>query len=148
MQGGLRHFDSQTLDWLAVALRSGEHTRRALARELCERTGKLNALGRPCLSAPVKALPALAECIGIELLPARDVLELVAVPTGDVPGTRLACALEDLDLFSLDVASDALGPPRGPAARAAAHHLASGGGGGRRHARRDRAGLGRPDVEN
>ncbi len=35
MQVGLRHFDSRTLDWLAVALRSGAHTRHALARELC-----------------------------------------------------------------------------------------------------------------
>ena len=79
MQVGLRHFDSRTLDWLAVALRSGEHTRHALARELCERTGWLNALGRPCLSAAAAALPALAERIGIELPPARDVPDPAAV---------------------------------------------------------------------
>ena len=48
MQVGLRHFDSRTLDWLTGTLRSGEHTRHALARDLCEHAGRLNALGRPC----------------------------------------------------------------------------------------------------
>ncbi len=93
MQVGLRHFDSRTLDWLAVALRSGEHTRHSLARELCERTGWLNALGRRCLSAAAAALPALAERIGIELPPARDMPDPAvapAVPACDVPDTRLA----------------------------------------------------------
>ena len=110
MQVGLRHFDSRTLDWLAVALRSGEHTRHSLARGLCERTGWLNALGRPCLSAAAAALPALAERIGIELPPARDVPDPAAapaVPAGDVPDTRLACALEDLGPVSLDLVGDA-----------------------------------------
>ena len=65
MQVGLRHFDSQTLDWFAGALRSGEATRHGLARELCERTGWRNALGRPCLSAAAKALPALAGRVGM-----------------------------------------------------------------------------------
>ena len=78
MQVGLRHFDLRTLDWLTVALRSGKHTRHAPARELCERTGWLNALGRPCLSAAAAALPALAERIGTELPPARDVPDPIA----------------------------------------------------------------------
>ncbi len=110
MQVGLRHFDSQTLDWLAGALRSGDHTRHALARELCKRTGWRNALGRLCLSAAAKALPALAERVGFELPPARDVPDPAvapAVPAGDVPDTRLACALEDLGPFSLDPVGDA-----------------------------------------
>ena len=84
MQVGLRHFDSRTLDWLAVALRSGEHTRHSLARELCERTG-------------------------IELPPARDMPDpsaTPAVPACDVPDTRLACALEDLGPVSLDATGD------------------------------------------
>ena len=34
MQVGLRHFDLQTLDWLADRLPSGEATRHGLAREL------------------------------------------------------------------------------------------------------------------
>ncbi len=105
MQVGLRHFDSQTLDWLAGALRSGEHTRHALTRELCERTGWRNALGRLCLSAAAKALPALAERVGIELPPARAVPDPTvapAVPAGDVPDTRVACALEEFGPVSLD----------------------------------------------
>ena len=105
MQVGLRHFDSQTLDWFAGALRSGEATRHGLARELCERTGWRNALGRPCLSAAAKALPALAGRVGIELPPPRGVPDraaVPAVPSGDVPDTRLACPLEDLGPVSLD----------------------------------------------
>ena len=110
MQVGLRHFNSRTLDWLAVALRSGEHTRHALARELCERTGWLNAPGRPCLSAAAAALPAFAKRIGTELPPARDVPDPAAapaVPAGDVLDARLACALEDLGPASLDLMGDA-----------------------------------------
>ncbi len=105
MQVGLRHFDSQTLDWFAGALRSGEATRHGLARELCERTDWRNALGRPCLSAAAKALPALAGRVGIELPPPRGVPDraaVPAVPSGDVPDTRLACPLEDLGPVSLD----------------------------------------------
>ena len=91
-------------------MRSGEHTRHSLARELCERTGWLNALDRPFLSAAAQALPALAERIGIELPPARDVPDPTAAPavaTGDIPDTRLACALADLGSASLDATGDA-----------------------------------------
>ena len=110
MQVGLRHFDSLTLDWLAGALRSGGFTRHALARELCERTGWRNALGRLCLSAAAKALPALAERVGLDLPPARDVPDPTvapAVPAEEVPDTRLACAREDLGPVSLDPVGDA-----------------------------------------
>ena len=109
MQVGLRHFDSLTLDWFAGALRSGGFTRHALARELCERTGWHNALGRLCLSAAAKALPALAKRVGLDLPPARDVPDPTvapAVPAEDVPDTRLACAREDLGPVSLDPVGD------------------------------------------
>jgi len=110
MQVGLRHSGSRTPGWLAVALRSGEHTRHALARELCGRTGWLNALGRPCLSAAAAALPAPAERIGIGLPPARDMPDPTAapaVPASDVPDTTLACALEDPGPVSPDLVGDA-----------------------------------------
>ena len=109
MQVGLRHFDSLTLDWFAGALRSGGFTRHALARELCERTGWHNALGRLCLSAAAKALPALAKRVGLDLPPARDMPDPTvapAVPAEDVPDTRLACAREDLGPVSLDPVGD------------------------------------------
>ena len=104
MHVGLRHFDSQTLDWLAGRLRSGEATRHGLARELCERTGWRNSLGDPCLSAAAKALPALSERIGIDLPAPRSVPDPAAapaVPAEDVPDTRLACPLGDLGPVSL-----------------------------------------------
>ncbi|MCY4196572.1 MAG: hypothetical protein OXD33_06595 [Rhodobacteraceae bacterium] len=59
MQVGLRHFDSLTLDWLAVALRSGGLSRHALGRGLCARTDWCDARGQPCLSAAAKALPGV-----------------------------------------------------------------------------------------
>ncbi len=106
MQVGLRHFDSQTLDWFAGALRSAAATRHDLARELCERTGWRNALGRPCLSAAAKVLPALAERVGLELPPPRstpDPTVVPAVPSDDVPDTKLACLLQDLGPVSLEL---------------------------------------------
>ena len=110
MQVGLRHFDSQTLDWFADALRSGDFTRHALARDLCERTGWRNPLDALCLSAAAKALPTLAERLGLELPPARDVPDPAtapAVPSGEVPDTRLTCPLEELGPVSLDPVGDA-----------------------------------------
>ncbi len=105
MHVGLRHFDSQTLDWLAEALRSGGLSRHALARQLCERTGWRNARGRLCLSAAAKALSALAERVGEELPPPRaapDPSAAPAVPACDVPDTEVACALEVLGPVWLD----------------------------------------------
>ncbi len=124
MQVGLRHFDSQTLDWLAGALRSGGPSRHALGRELCERTGWRNAPGRLCLSAAAKALPVLAERLGLELPPPRDVPDSTAapcVPDSDVPDTRLACGLEDLGPVALDPV-DGAGDRRLWEAMMEAHH--------------------------
>ena len=109
MHVGLRHFDSQTLEWLSRRLRSGEATRHGLVRELCERTGWLNALNRPCLSAAAKALPALTKRLGLDLPPPRGVPDptaVPAVPSGDVPDTRVTCLLEELGPVSLDTVSD------------------------------------------
>ncbi len=90
MQVGLRHLGSRTPDRLAGALRSGGATRHALARGLCERTGWLNARGRPCIQTAAKALPVLAGRPGLALPPPRAAPEAAAapaVPAGDVPGT-------------------------------------------------------------
>ena len=124
MQVGLRHFDSQTLDWLAGALRSGGLSRHALGRELCERTGWRNAPGRLCLSAAAKALPVLAERLGLELPPPRDVPDPAAapaVPVGDVPDTAAACGLEELGPVALDPV-DGAGDRRLWEAMMEAHH--------------------------
>ncbi len=105
MQVGLRHFDSQTLDWLAGALRSGGLSRHALGRGLCARTGWCDVRGKPCLSAAAKALPVLAARLGLELPPPRAVPDPTAVPAvtdADVPDTAVACALEDLGPVWLD----------------------------------------------
>ena len=105
MQVGLRHFDSQTLDWLAGALRTGGLSRHALGRGLCVRTGWCDVRGKPCLSAAAKALPVLAARLGLELPPPCAVPDPTAVPAvtdADVPDTAVACALEDLGPVWLD----------------------------------------------
>ena len=110
MHFGLRHFDSQTLAWFADALRSGEFTRHGLARELCDRTGWLNRRGQRCLSAAAKALPVLADGVGLALPPARKVPDPARAPgvaAGDVPDTRLLCSLEELGRVWLAAVGDA-----------------------------------------
>ena len=95
MPVGLRHFDSQTLDWLAVALRTGGLSRHALGRGLCVRTGWCDVRGKPCLSAAAKALPVLAARLGLELPPPCAVPDPTAVPAvtdADVPDTAVGWA--------------------------------------------------------
>ncbi len=107
MQVGLRHLDSGALAWLAGVFCSGDVAGHARNRELCERTGRRRALGRPCLSAA--ALPALPERIGNELPSARDVLDPTAAPAvraSDLPDTTLACPLEDLGPVPLNLVGD------------------------------------------
>ena len=103
-------FCSQTLDWLAGALRDGGHTRYALGRALCERTGWRNPKGALCLSAAAKALPALAERLGLGPAPPREAPCMVpgaAAPADGVPDTRVNCPLEDLGPVWLDPVGDA-----------------------------------------
>ena len=91
-------------------MRSGDATRHALARELCERTGWRFSLDGLCLSAAAKALPGLAARRGLELPLARDVPDsatAAAVPAGDAPDTKLTCALEEPGPISLDAVGDA-----------------------------------------
>ena len=59
-----------TVHWVRQALQSGELSRAALARELCERDGWVNARGEPCAASARKALPRLAAKLGLELPPA------------------------------------------------------------------------------
>ncbi len=109
MQVGLRHFDAETLDWFAGALRAGELTRHALARELCQRINWRNALGEICHSAAATALPQLAAHVGLELPPVRegpDPTRTTLVPPGEIPDTHLSCSLEQLGLVTLEPVGD------------------------------------------
>ena len=108
MQIGLRHFDSQTLDWFADAVRSGSYTRHALCRELCERTDWRNGLGEPCHSAAAKALPKLTERLGLDLPEAREFPRAAAESApANFPDLDLRCSLEDLGRVELVPAGDA-----------------------------------------
>ncbi len=124
MQVGLRHFDSPTPDRLAGALKAGNHTRHALAREPCERTGRRNAPGRPCLSAAAKALPPPAGHPGLDLPPAGDVPDPAVAPVvapEDIPDTGPACAPEEVGPVPLDPVDTTAGRRSREAMMAARH---------------------------
>ena len=105
MQVGLRHFDSLTLDWFAGQLRAGGMSRHALSRELCERTNWRNPRGGLCISAASKALPVLAEHLGLDLPQPRITPQFSGGPTppaAQVPDLQLACGIEGLGSVRLE----------------------------------------------
>ena len=67
MRIGIRMLQPATVHWARQTLRSGELSRAALARELCERDGWVNAAGKPCAASARGALPRLAARLGLEL---------------------------------------------------------------------------------
>ena len=61
----------ETVQWLQRAVQQGGFSRAGLARELCERDGWRNPRGKLCAASARKALPRLAEQLGLALPPAR-----------------------------------------------------------------------------
>ena len=93
MQVGLHQFSPVSLAWLRKAAASGEHSRASLAHGLCESEDWRNSVGEPCLASARKALPKLADGLGI-VLPAprsNDSHPLEAYPT-----VALSCGLQEL----------------------------------------------------
>ncbi len=71
MRVGTRVLQAKTVDWLRSALLGGRLTRSGIARELCERENWRNRMGQVCGASARKALPQLAEQLGLELPPSR-----------------------------------------------------------------------------
>ena len=94
MQIGLRHFSDRTLTWLEGAAREPGRTRGSLARDLCAEAGWVNARGEPCVAQAQRALPRLAEGLGIGLPEARP---RPAVPPGEAGG-RVESGYPDVEL--------------------------------------------------
>ena len=67
MRIGLRLLKPETVQWLRRALRAGGSSRAALARGLCEQDAWRNARGELCAASARKALPGLAQQLGLEL---------------------------------------------------------------------------------
>ena len=109
MRVGLRVLRPTTEKWLRGALQEGVLTRTALARGLCEQDGWRNQRGRYCESSARKALPRLADELGLEL-PASQGERL--------PAARSACPATPLAAFHGSL--QALGPVQLELARTAA----------------------------
>jgi len=102
MQIGMRQMPSGTVEWFAAACRGGELTRTGLARELCEREGLVDHVGRPCPASARKLLPKLADALGLRLPEALDLdLDPHARPATDFPDSDVACTLRELGPVSL-----------------------------------------------
>ena len=99
MRIGIRHYCTETVDWLKARLGAGDCTRTFMARGLCEREGWRNAKGEPCLASARAALPKLSSALGLPLPEARPmggVTPASLAPSPDFPDRQLSCALEDL----------------------------------------------------
>ena len=105
MRIGLRHISDRALTWLEGAVREPGRTRGSLARGLCAEAGWVNGRGEPCVAQAQRALPRLAEGLGIELPAARP---RPAVPPGEAGG-RVERGYPDL---CLRVVLDDLGEVR------------------------------------
>ncbi|MXY70035.1 MAG: IS4 family transposase [Acidobacteriia bacterium] len=69
MRIGLRLLKPETVQWLQRALQRGGFSRAGLARELCERDSWRNPRGKLCAASARKALPRLAQQLGLALPP-------------------------------------------------------------------------------
>ena len=67
MRVGLRLLRPETVEWLRQELQHGDLSRAALSRGLCERDGWRNPRGGLCAASARKALPQLAEQLGLAL---------------------------------------------------------------------------------
>ena len=124
MRIGLRHYSSETVDWLKATLASGDCTRTFLARELCEREDWRNAKGELCLGCARAVLPKLSSSLGLPLPQARPkgaVSVESLVPSTDYPDVQLSCTLADIG--EVDVASVTDGQKGLARSMMATHHL-------------------------
>ena len=120
MRIGLRLLKPTTIQWLRAALGTGEGSRQALARELCEREAWRNRRGALCVASAAKALPALARQVGARLPPPQR-RRCRPRPPGPAPNPQFRGALADLGAVWLEAATT---PPQRQLWRAllAAHH--------------------------
>ena len=84
MRIGLRILRSESVEWLREELCRGSLSRAALGRGLCERDDWRNGRGELCAASARKALPRLAEQLGLALPPARPGPPRGCGPSGDV----------------------------------------------------------------
>ena len=122
----------ETVRWLQRVLREGGYSRAAVARELCERDAWRNACGKLCAASARKALPRLAEQLGLGLPPAQSGVPCRSRRTAVTAPVEFAGSLRQLGPVRLELAErpaqrrlcadllragHALGPGRAPGCR-------------------------------
>ena len=108
MQIGLRQFENDVVEWFKGASVSGDYTRSALARQLCELSDWRSSKGELCEAQARKILPKLASELSIRL-PASS----AAVPSSSqlpdyAEHPPLHCGLEELGCASVEVVAPAM----------------------------------------
>ena len=111
MQVGLHQFHSTTIEWLKTAVGQEGSTRHSLSRALCEREDWRGRCGQWCLSAGSKALPVLADRLGLRLPSARSVPFFAPAlrdrpPAAAFPDLSLRCSLKRLGAITLERVGD------------------------------------------
>ena len=111
MQVGLHQFHSTTIDWLKEAVDQEGSTRHSLSRALCELEDWRGRCGQLCLSAASKALPVLADRLGLRLPSARSVPFFAPAlrdrpPAAGFPDLSLRCSLKRLGAITLERVGD------------------------------------------
>ena len=124
MQVGLHQFHADTISWLCTAVSKEGHTRASLARGLCVRENWTGERGEYCLASARKALPVLADRLGLALPPPRAAFGRgrgTGRPPEAWPDRSLRCRLAALGTVTLE-AVEGDGERRSWEAMMATHH--------------------------
>ena len=106
MQVGLHQFHADTIEWLSKAVLEEGRTRSSLARDLCALEDWTGDRGEHCLASACKALPVLADRLGLALPAARSAFgrgRCEGAPIEGYPDLSLCCRLTDLGSVTLEL---------------------------------------------
>ena len=106
MQVGLHQFHADTIDWLSKAVLEEGCTRSSLARDLCALEDWTGDRGEPCLASARKALPVLADRLGLALPAARAAFgrgRYEGQVIDAYPDVFLRCRLADIGTVTLEL---------------------------------------------
>ena len=104
MHVGLHQFRAETIRWFCGAVSEEGRTRNSLARDLCALEGWTGDRGEYCLGSARKALPVLADKLGLELPAARVALggrSRDGERETDYPDLSLRCRVAELGTVTL-----------------------------------------------
>ena len=106
MHVGLHQFRAETIGWFCDAVSEEGRTRNSLARDLCVLENWTGNGGEYCLASARKALPVLADKLGLALPTAQSrFVRRTANPVTDYPDLSLRCRLADLGAVTLSPVS-------------------------------------------